>query len=104
MNPILQSAIASILRWLLALGAGFLVKHGIWSSPDADSYIASGSLAIIALGWSLYEKYKSRSKLLVALTMPVGATEGDVIARVKSGHPTPPISTPANTVPETSKP
>jgi hypothetical protein len=34
MNPVVQAALTSILRWLLALGAGYLVKAGIWANSD----------------------------------------------------------------------
>lgn len=35
-------------------------------------------VAIIALGWSLWQKYRSRLKFLAALDAPAGADERDV--------------------------
>ena len=100
MNPILQSALGSVLRWLLALGAGYLVKAGIWTNSNAETYVAAGAMALLAIGWSLWQKYHSRIKFLTALTMPVGATENDVTAQVKSGDALPAVNTPANSVPQ----
>lgn len=99
MNPILQSALGSILRWLLALLAGYLVKAGIWTNSNAQAYVAAGTLALLALGWSLWQKYHSRIKFLTALTMPVGATENDVKAQVATGQALPAVNTPADTIP-----
>jgi hypothetical protein len=98
MNPLLYTALGSILRWLLAIGAGYLVKAGIWNSTDAEKYIAAGAIAVLTLGWSLWQKYHSRIRFLTALAMPSGSTENDtntqIIAKV-----TPSISTPVNEVP-----
>ncbi len=58
MPPMLQAALGSILRWGLALLAGHLVKAGVWTSADAQVYVAAGALALISLGWSLFEKWK----------------------------------------------
>lgn len=101
MNPILQAALASILRWGLTLLAGFLVKAGIWSASDATTYVTAGTLAILALGWSLWEKEKSRIKVLTALTMPEGSTENDLNAKIKSSDPKPSVHTPPDVSPTT---
>lgn len=102
MNPILQSALGSILRWALMLFAAFLVKHGIWSDSDAGKYVEAGVVALLTLGLSLWQKYKSRVKFLTAL-MPVAVggpqTEAEVDAHIARGAPTPSLTTPVNTVP-----
>jgi len=86
MNPILQAALGSIARWALAIFAGWLVKAGIWTESEATSYIAAGALAIVALGWSFYQKYKSRITFLSALTLPEGATENQAKKVVENGE------------------
>lgn len=98
MNPIVQAALGSILRWVLAIWAGYLVKAGIWTGSEADTYIATAVLALLALGWSVWNKYKSRVTLLTALMLPQGSTENDAKARVALGA-TPSILTPPNTAP-----
>ena len=99
MNPMLQEALASILRWALAIGAGYLVQHGIWTQGDASSYVTAATMGLLALGWSLWQKYASRLKLLTALTMPAGTTEHAVEAKIATGVGVPSISTPAAAVP-----
>jgi len=103
MNPILQSAIGSILRWALAIIAGYIVKKGIWTATDATTYIEAGTMALLALGWSLWEKYSKRSKLLTALMLPAGSTENDVNAHLASGAGTPSVLTPPDTAPGVSQ-
>jgi hypothetical protein len=99
MNPLLQQAIGSVLRCLLAIGAGWLVKHGVWESTDAKHYVGAASMALLAIGWSLWQKYHSRVKVLTALAMPQGSTENELNTQIITKE-TPPISTPVNTPPE----
>lgn len=97
MNPILSEAIGSIVRWALAIGAGYIVTAGIWSPEDATKYVAAGALAIIALGWSLWQKYSSRVTLLTALGAGTPLTENQAIEKAKVVAP--PVSTPPDVVP-----
>src|SRR5687767_5499623 len=99
MNPLLAAALGSILRWLLAFGAGFFVERGIWSSDDAATYVAAAAVALLALAWSLWNKYRGRVKFLTALAMPAGATEAEVKEHIATGGPTPSVSTPPTAVP-----
>ncbi len=85
MNPILGAAIGSILRWLLAVGAGYFVQKGIWTDTDATAYVSAAALGLLSLGWSLYNKYRGRIKFLTALDMPPGATEAEVKTKVDAG-------------------
>jgi hypothetical protein len=101
MNPILQAAVGSILRYALMVLAAFLVKKGIWSDSAAEGYVEAGVIALLALGWSLWKNYQSRSHLMVALTLPVGSTENDVKAKIASGDAIPTVNTPPNTPPGT---
>lgn len=83
MNPILQAALASVVRWLLAIGAGWLVKAGIWTENDAANYVAAGALAVIALGWSLWHKSAVKKKIETALQMPAGSTVDDLKTKIQ---------------------
>jgi hypothetical protein len=98
-NPLLQSALGAILRWLFALGAGYLVEHGIWTQSEASTYVAGAALAALSLGWSLWAKYHNRIKFLTALEAPAGSSEADVKATIAAGlgasvTETPPVSPP----------
>ena len=99
MNPILQSALGSIIRCaLLTFIVPFLVKHGVWIESDADKYVEAGTVALLVFGWSLWNQYKGRVKFLTAL-MPGPKTEQEVIEHIASGATTPSILTPTNTIP-----
>lgn len=98
MNPIVSAALGSILRWALAIGAGYLVKAGIWTGSDAETYVTAATLGALGLGWSLWQNNRGRVKLLTTLHW-AGVTEQDVTAHIASGAPTPPVSTPIDKVP-----
>ena len=85
MNPMLAEALGSIVRAGLMILAGYLVKAGIWDASTAATYVGAASLAILGLGWSLWQKYKSRVKLLSALAMTDTTTESNLEARIKVG-------------------
>lgn len=85
MNPLASAAIGSVLRWLLAMGAGLLVEHGIWTQGESAQYVTAATLALLSLGWSLWTKYRGRLMFLTALQSPPGATEADVHAAVADG-------------------
>lgn len=99
MNPLVQEALGSILRFGLAIGAEWLVEHGVWTQGNASIYVTAASLGILSLGWSFWSKYKSRIHLLTALTMPPGTTEAALRAQIKAGLPTPAVTTPKDSVP-----
>lgn len=82
----LQAAIGSILRALLASIGGFFVQRGWWTQGELTDYIAGFSLFLIALLWSLWEKYGSRIKFLTALQAPKGSTEVDVLSKIADGR------------------
>lgn len=93
------AAIGAILRWILALGAGYLVSHNIWTSADASTYVTAASLALISLGWSQWQKYSARRVLVTALASPFSTTEAAVKAKIASGAIVPTVTTPADTIP-----
>lgn len=94
------AALGSIVRWVLALGAGYLVKAGIWSGAEAETYVTAAALALLSLGWSLWNHYRARLKLLTALALPFPATEQTVERVVAAGEGVPTVTTPPDTVPK----
>ena len=82
MNPLLVEALGSILRAGLNIGAGYLVEHGIWSKSNAETYVGALALALISFGWSLWQKYHMRLKILTA-SASAGLSENQVEAMVK---------------------
>lgn len=85
MNPLLVDAIGAILRWALGGLAVWFVDHHIWTQSEASSYVAAAAMSLIALGWALWAKYKSRLKLVTALSMPQGSTEHQVEQKISGG-------------------
>lgn len=78
MSPLLQAALTAIVRALLVGAAGWLVSHNVWTQGDATTYLEAAALAIVGLGWSLWEKYKSRLSYLAAKQAPTGASDAHV--------------------------
>ena len=99
MNPMLQAALGSILRYLLMIAATYLVKHGIWTASAAEGYVEAAVVALLALGWSWWKIHGNRIKLLTALALPPGATENDLNTHIAGGGAVPSILTPPDTVP-----
>jgi hypothetical protein len=98
MNPVVTAALSSILRWVLALGAGYLVKAGIWTGSDAQTYVAAGALGLLSLVWSQWDKITSRIQFLTALSRGP-STEAAVNQHIAMGLPTPTVFTPPSTIP-----
>lgn len=101
MNPMLAAAIGSVARFVLALGAGYLVRGGVWSQSDAALYVEAATLAAISLGWSWWQKYHGRRKLVVALNLPP-TSEAAVEQKIASGAPLPSVTSPTHVVPTVS--
>lgn len=93
MNPLLVEVYGSIARAVLQVGAGWLVGHGIWSQSDSEKYVGALALIIVTTGWSIYQKYGMRAKLVTALAMPAGISEKQVQAAVSDPDVnTPPVT------------
>lgn len=99
MNPLMQAAITSILRWAFALGAGYLVHKGIWTSGDAATYVEAAALGLVSLAWSQRNMIQQRAAFLMALMMPHGTTENEVKSVIAAGAVTPALTTPPDTIP-----
>jgi hypothetical protein len=99
MNPLYAAAVGSILRWALALGAGLLVEHGIWTQADATLYVTAGAFALVSLGWSQYQKFIARQKIVTAVSLVPGLTELQLEAHIATVPQLPSARTAVNVVP-----
>jgi hypothetical protein len=99
LNPLLQQSLFSILRFVLAIGAGYLVRKGIWEASAAQTYVEAAALAILSLAWSQRTVWMNYVRQLVALTLHKGSTMDDVQAHIASGITLPSVMTPTNTAP-----
>lgn len=77
-----RQILATIIRWLLALVAGWLVSKGIFTQDQVDNWmpelVTGIVLALIPLLWSLWRGISHRVGFLVALDLPSGSTPSDV--------------------------
>jgi hypothetical protein len=101
MPPILQEALGSIVRTGLVFLAAYLIKAGIWTEEEAGRYITAGVVLILTVGWSLWQKYRSRQKLNVALATPHTMTEKAAEAAVARGE-APSVTTPKAEIPKSA--
>ena len=106
-NPLAVKFIGSLLRWVIGPVSALLVAKGVITSEDAGQYsgalsdpgFITGAMGFLAqLGWSLWEKYTARQKLVTALAAPTPTTEQVVELIVKAGE-APSTTTPKDEVP-----
>lgn len=62
MNPLIAQALAAVIRHALTIGSGILVAQGIWTQAQAETMVAGAVVALIALGWSLWQKWTTTPK------------------------------------------
>jgi hypothetical protein len=99
MSPMLVDALGSILRFLLAGVFGYLVEKGVWTGEQSATFLSAAVVGILALGWSLWNKYKSRIKLVTALASQP-STEAQIEKMVSSGD-APSVHTAKTAIPST---
>jgi hypothetical protein len=68
-----QAKTLAVVRWLLGIGAGYAVKDGIASASQAEQIVA-GALALVAIGWSLWQKHEQQKAVAAALATPVASS------------------------------
>lgn len=85
MPPLLSAALGAILRHVLTLAAGLLVARGIWTDGEATEYVLGATLAILAFGWSYWQKQHTEVRIDTALDMPSGSSRELLNLRVKAG-------------------
>lgn len=102
LSPVARAFWASLIRHTLSGIAGVLVAHGYVTETGANAYVeelVGVGLYAGATAWSNRAAYWQRVKLLVALMMPKGSTEAQVLAHIASGAPLPSSQTPPSTAP-----
>jgi hypothetical protein len=99
MSPLAVNALQAIFRWALTLAAGYFIKAGIWDATEAESYVAAGAVALVTLGWSLWQKYHAALYQAIAQMLPHKSTLAEVKAVAASGVSLPSAFTAATVVP-----
>lgn len=98
MNPFVQDIGGAVVRTLIGIMLGWLVKQQLITGEQAEAWITGLSGAVIILAWSLYQKYTSRQKLVTALASPAGSTERRVEQVISEGD-APPVTIPKHVPP-----
>lgn len=89
MNPLLMDFLKSVLRYALIPVFAWMVERGIISPDQAETYLIAFVMFLIVTGWSLYDKWWKRKKLLTAQAMPGPVSEAQVerVAQMPSAPP-----------------
>lgn len=95
-NPLVIKFIGSLVRSALQGLGGILVAKQVITTNDAQTYLGAltdpvflvGAISFVGgSGWSLYEKYLARKKLIVAIDAPTGTSETQITAIAKDKVP-----------------
>lgn len=78
---------AGLIRLLLAGVAGYLVKQGAITGPQWEIIVGLLASVVVAIGWSVIQKYRVDELIATALRMPEGATR-EQLTQVRSGEAT----------------
>jgi hypothetical protein len=85
MNPLLVQFVTAVLRFVLnSVGVWFVAK-GILLPNQVEEMTAGLIVSLIALGWSLYSKYRGKLVENTRAAMPAGATLLDAKEMIASG-------------------
>lgn len=102
MNPMVRDLLVALFRYALGYIGVWMVSRGIITPEQSDAYISEFSvglaMAAIALGLGLWARFKSRQKLVTALSMP--ATSENVVKKEVAAGNAPSVLTPAKQIPQ----
>jgi hypothetical protein len=85
MPPLFAAIVGAFVRAGLIWLATRLVDWGVFQQGDVEGYVVGLTVAIVALAWSVWAKYKDRIKFKTALEAPAGASEAKVLAKIADG-------------------
>lgn len=96
------NSLAAILRHVLTAVSGLMISKG-WMTASQTSAQGIESLAgtivlLASIGFSIWNQYKSKQILNVALASNV-STEVEAVQKVKKGENIPSVFTPPNQIP-----
>jgi hypothetical protein len=92
MDPFYRALIGSVVRWLMTSIGSYLVAQHVLAADQTDrlttdvvNHAMMAAPIVVAIAWSVWQKYRSRIKFLTALEVPAGTSERKVDALVKNG-------------------
>ena len=85
MNPLVLDIVGAVARWLIqGLGTWMVARH-LLTPEQSDTLVSHASeqlmLAlpgVLALGWSVWSKYRARLRQTALNSLPPGATETQI--------------------------
>ncbi len=84
---LLKSIAGSVVRWSLTAVGAWLVSKGIVNEADFNQVVVGIAAGGAALAWSLWNKYKQRLLVLLALDLPPGTSEEKLKQKAGSSSP-----------------
>jgi uncharacterized membrane protein YqjE len=111
MNPMMLELLGAILRYVAGFLLGVMLSHGVITDEQSTRFlneIAAPTTVLWVIGmlplvWSMWQKFRSRQKLLTALASPTTTTEDKIQKTVDLGL-APSITTPKSEVPTLKAP
>src|SRR4029077_13061941 len=102
MNPFMRDIAGGVARSLLAGAFGLLVAARPLSSSDSTRYAEAAAPILVSVGWSAYQKFTARQKLVTALGTTQRISENELNEQIKDGASAP-VNTPETHVPVVTK-
>lgn len=78
-----DSVVYGLIRHLASFLAAWLVKKGYVEESLTEAVIGT-VLGLSSMGWSIYNKHKTKIAINTALQLPPEATKGDLIEALKA--------------------
>jgi hypothetical protein len=74
MSLYIQQVIGSVVRACLAAVGGWLTNRGLAEQTDLTALFPGLALVVSAIGWSLWQKWRSEQTIARALRAPSGTS------------------------------
>ena len=79
LKHVLRAQGGALVRWLLVFAGAWLVRKGVTTDEQAQAFVKNVepvltglALALAALAWSFYQKWRTGKKIERALELPAG--------------------------------
>ena len=70
MNTLIWNIVEGVARHVVTYAAGVMVAHG-YLADDQTTQLVGAVMALLAIGWSAYNKHHAETRVAVALATPV---------------------------------
>lgn len=77
-----KALVGSLLRWLLAGIAGYLIREGVLTGGQFEIIVGAAAAAVVSFVWAFVKTSRHVRRLRIALGLPKGSTLRDLKAVV----------------------